>query len=105
MKDDVAALDCVRDALVALDVAFDDVDVAGEAGEVLAVAGREVVEDADVGAVCEKALDEARADESGAAGDEDLAEGVAHRREASVGEPEVGLEPTTPSLPWKCSTN
>ena len=23
----------------------------------------------------------------------------------AIGEPSVGLEPTTPSLPWKCSTN
>ena len=69
------------------------------------MAGGEVVEHAHVGAVAQQALDEVRADEAAAAGDEDLAEGVAHRREASVGEPEVGLEPTTPSLPWKCSTN
>ena len=77
MKDDVAALDRVGDALVALYVTLDDVDVAGEAGEVLAVACREVVEDADVRAVRDKALDQVRADEAGAAGDEDLAEGVA----------------------------
>ena len=24
---------------------------------------------------------------------------------ASLGKPGVGLEPTTPSLPWKCSTS
>ena len=51
MEDDLAAADRVVDALVALNVALDQLDLAGEAGEVLAVARREVVEHADVVAV------------------------------------------------------
>ena len=47
-KHGVAAADGVVDALVALDVALDDLDVVGERREVRAVPGREVVEDADV---------------------------------------------------------
>ena len=56
-------------ALVAPQLALDDLDV--EAVEVLAVAGREVVEHAHLVAALEQRAHEVRADEAAAAGDED----------------------------------
>ena len=55
--------------LVAAQLALDDLDV--EAVEVRAVAGGEVVEHAHLVAALEQRADEVRADEAGAAGDED----------------------------------
>ena len=61
------------DALVRAEVAFDHLDVVEELGEVLAAAGREVVEHAHGVAAGEQRADEIRADEAGAARDENLA--------------------------------
>src|SRR5205814_4386184 len=60
-------------ALVAAQLALDDLDVTLEIGEVGAVPGREVVEDDDVLAEIQQAADEVRADETAAARDEDSA--------------------------------
>ena len=35
----------------------------------------------------------------------DIASGRLKVKESRSEKPGVGLEPTTPSLPWKCSTN
>ena len=61
--------DRVVDALVAAQLALDDLDVAAPV-EVRAAAGREVVEHAHVVAALEQRPHEVRADEPGAAGDE-----------------------------------
>ena len=58
----------VVDALVAAELALDDLDV--EALEVRAAAGREVVEHAHLVAPLEQRAHEVRADEAGAPGDE-----------------------------------
>ena len=68
VEDDLGAANGVVHALVAAQLALDDLDV--EAGEVRAVAGREVVEHAHLVAALEQRPDEVRADEAGAAGDE-----------------------------------
>src|SRR5579862_208050 len=77
MEDDLGAADRVVHALVATQLPLDDLDV--EPGEVLAAAGREVVEHAHVVAALEQAPDEVGADEAAAAGDEDT-----HHRPTSV---------------------
>ena len=69
MVDDLAPADGVVHALVAAQLALDDLDV--EPVEVRAVAGREVVEHAHLVAALEQRANEVRADEAGAAGDED----------------------------------
>jgi len=51
-------------------VAPDEADAIPDGAEVLASASREVVQHGDVRAIAHKALDEVRADESGAASDE-----------------------------------
>ena len=58
------------DALVRAEVAFDDLDLAGEVDEVRPVPGREVVEHPHAVAPVEQRADEIRADEPGATGDE-----------------------------------
>ena len=73
MEDELDAAHGVVDALVAAQLALDDLDVVLQAGEVRAVAGREVVEHANGVAALEQRADEVRADEAGAAGDEDPA--------------------------------
>jgi hypothetical protein len=70
VEDDLGAADRVVDALVAAQLAFDDLDL--EAREVGAVAGREVVEHADVVAPLEQVANEVRADEAAAAGNDDF---------------------------------
>ena len=72
MEDELDASDGVVDALVAAQLALDDLDVVLEAGEVRAVAGGEVVEDPNRVAALEELANEVRADEAAAAGDEDL---------------------------------
>ncbi len=74
MEDDLRAAHGVVNALVAPQLAFDDAHV--EAGEVLAPAGREVVEHAHLVAPLDEGAHEVRADEPAAARDEDAA---AHR--------------------------
>ena len=59
-------------ALVAPELALDDLDVVRELREVRAVAGGEVVEHADVVAALDQRADEVGADESAPAGDEDF---------------------------------
>ena len=73
VEDELDAADGVVDALVAAQLALDDLDVVLEPGEVRAVAGGEVVEDANRVAALEQRADEVAADESGSAGDEDPA--------------------------------
>ncbi len=68
MVDDLDPADGVVHALVAPQLALDDLDV--EPLEVRAVAGREVVEHAHLVAALEQPAHEVRADEAGAAGDE-----------------------------------
>ena len=60
------------DALVAPQLALHELDLVLDVGQVVAVAGREVVEHAHLVAALEQAPDEVRADESRAAGDEDF---------------------------------
>ena len=76
MEDDLGPADRSMDPFVRTEVALDDLDVASERGEVRAAPGREVVEHADVVAALEQRLDEVRADEPGAARDEDAAHGA-----------------------------
>jgi hypothetical protein len=101
VEDELDASDGVVDALVAAELALDDLDVVLEAGEVRAVAGGEVVEDANRVAAFEQLANEVRADEATAAGDEDAAAQVslrdtvrdatarpsASQRRASIGTP------------------
>ena len=68
MVDDLGAAHGVVHALVAAQLALDDLDV--EPLEVRAAAGGEVVEHAHVVAALEQRAHEVRADEAGAAGDE-----------------------------------
>jgi hypothetical protein len=70
MEDDLRAAHCVVHALVAPQLALDDLDA--KTGDVCARARREVVEHSDLVASLEQCLHEVRADEPGAAGDEDL---------------------------------
>ena len=72
VEDDLDAADGVVDALVAAQLALDDLDVVLETVEIGAVAGGEVVEHAHRVAALEQSADEVVADESGASGDEDL---------------------------------
>src|SRR5207248_8841058 len=72
VEDDLDAARRRVHALVAPELALDELDVALDVREVVAAAGREVVEDADVVAALEQAADEIRADEPGAAGDQHL---------------------------------
>ena len=69
MEDDLDAAHGVVDPLVAAQLALDDLDA--EPVEVRARAGREVVEDAHLVAALEQRPHEVRADEAGAARDED----------------------------------
>ena len=71
VEDDLDAADGRVHALVRAEVALDHLDVPPELCEVRPAAGREVVQHADVVASLEERLDEVRADEAGAAGDED----------------------------------
>ncbi len=64
MEDELDAADCVVHALVAAQLALDDLDVVLEPSQVGAVPGREVVEDANGVAPLEQAADEVRADEA-----------------------------------------
>jgi len=58
--------------LVAPQLAFHDLDLVGELGEVRAIAGREIVEDANFVAALDQGAGEVRPDEAPAAGDKDL---------------------------------
>ena len=71
MEDDVDPADGVVHALVAPQLPLDDLDVGVEPGEVVPVAGGEVVEHAHAVAALEQRVYQARADEAAAAGDED----------------------------------
>ena len=73
MEDDLDAANGVVDTLVAAQLALDDLDVVLDSGQVRAVAGGEVVEDADVVAALQQRMHEVAADKTGSAGDEDLA--------------------------------
>jgi hypothetical protein len=64
------------DALVAAQLALDDLEIVGDVEEVAPIAGGEVVEHADVVARREQAAREVGADEAAAAGDERLHAGV-----------------------------
>ena len=83
VEDDLDAADGRVHALVRAEVALDDLDVPSELREVRPAAGREVVEHADVVAALEQRLDEVRADEAGAAGDEDALHAAPRRRRGS----------------------
>ena len=72
MEDELDAPHRGVDALVRAEITFHHLDVPPERREVGAASGGEVVEDADVVAALEQRLDEVRADEACAAGDEDL---------------------------------
>ena len=72
MEDDLDAAHGVVDALVAAELALDELDVSIESRQVGAVAGREVVEHAHVVAPREQRANDVRPDEARAAGDEDL---------------------------------
>ena len=72
VEDDLDALDGRVDALVGAEVALDHLDVVEELGEVLAAAGGEVVEHPHGVAAGEQRANEIRADEPGAARDENL---------------------------------
>ena len=71
VEDELDAAGRVVHALVAPQLALDDLDVV-EPDEVAAVAGREVVEHAHLVAALEQAADEIGADEAGAPGDQNL---------------------------------
>jgi hypothetical protein len=75
MKDDVAPSDRVMDALVALDVALDELDVPVEGGDVRPPAGREVVENPDAMPERGESRSKVGADEASPTGDQDT-----HRR-------------------------
>lgn len=71
MEDDLAPADGVVDALVASQIALDQLNLVLDAREVVAVAGREVVEDPDLVTAGEQFLNEVRADEARPTCDED----------------------------------
>ena len=73
MEDNLRVSNSGVHALVAAQLAFDQLDVSGQPGQVRPVPGREVVEHADAVAALEQGADEVRADEPGAARDEDEA--------------------------------
>src|SRR3954454_13933935 len=64
MRDHVAAAHGVVNALVALDVTLDDLDVVPDVEQVLATAGRKVVKNPDLVAVAEQSGSQMRPDES-----------------------------------------
>src|SRR5690606_6903018 len=68
--DQLDAVDGAAEVVLVAEVAFHQLNIVGDVVEVAAVAGGEVVEDADVLAIGEEAGDEMGANESGAAGDE-----------------------------------
>jgi hypothetical protein len=72
VEDDLGAADRVVDALVAPQLALDEVDVVVDLGQVRPVPGREVVEYPDLVAALEQRPDEVRADEARSTGDERL---------------------------------
>src|SRR5206468_11628731 len=72
VEDDLAAARGGVHALVAPQRSLDELDVALDVGEVVAVAGGEVVEHAHLVAALEQAADEIGADEAGAPGDQNL---------------------------------
>jgi len=72
VQDVADALDGALDVARAPQVAFDELDPVEERGDVVALAGREVVEHADALALGEERLDDVRADEAGATGHEVL---------------------------------
>ena len=70
MEDHLDAADRAREQRVVADVAFEELDAIGDVGEVLALAGREVVDDANAVAARDQRARDRRSDEAGAAGDE-----------------------------------
>ena len=82
MVDDLDAADGVVHALVAAQLALDDLDA--EPVQVRAVAGREVVQHAHLVAALQQRADEVPADEPAAAGDEDAAHASALLRDHVV---------------------
>src|SRR5919197_239910 len=72
VEDDLDAARRGVHALVAPQLALDELDLALDVGKVLAAPGGEVVQHAHVVAALEQAADEVRADEAGPTGDEDL---------------------------------
>ena len=73
MEDELDAANGVVNTLVASQLPLNDFDVVLDPGQVRAVAGGEVVEDADGVAALQQRVHEVAADESGSAGDKDLA--------------------------------
>src|SRR5690606_17450395 len=55
--DQLDTVDGTAEVVLVAEVALDQLDVVLDVGDVAAVAGREVVEDADVGAIGEEAID------------------------------------------------
>jgi hypothetical protein len=72
VQDDFTAADGRMRALIALDVAFDELDVLEHAVEVLSASGREVVQRPHVVAFGQQAVDQVRPDESATPCDQDL---------------------------------
>jgi len=70
VEDQLGPLDGTRQRLVVQDVAFDQIDLVGEVGQVLALARREVVDDADLVAPGQQRARQRRSDEAGSAGDQ-----------------------------------
>ena len=84
MEDQLAAANRRVHALIALDVALDELDLSVEIGEIPPVTRGEVVEDSHLTTIAEQPLDEVRADEAAATRDQDLAR--RHPGEASATE-------------------
>src|SRR5439155_3387807 len=97
VEDHLDAADGIVDALVAPQLALDHVDVAVEAGQVAAVAAREVVEHPDLVAVLEEAADEVRADEAAAACHQDAATHTRPPPWVAVRCPQTMLDGSAPS--------
>src|SRR5438093_4524180 len=72
MHDEATAPDGRMGSFVALNVSFDQLNLAGQGGNVLPAPRREVAETPHVISRAEKALDQMRADEARPAGDQDL---------------------------------
>src|SRR5918997_2625249 len=71
MDHDLAVAHRIADALVALDVSLDQIDVGEHLEQVLAASRREVIEDAHVVTVPQHAVDGVRANEPAPTRDED----------------------------------
>src|SRR5689334_12805417 len=72
MEDDVDALAGALAGVGIADVAFEQIDLGTEGRDIVPLAGREVVEDADARAILDKSLNKVRADKAGAASYEEI---------------------------------